>query len=43
MEDLIDRGDLVKIVQHAGRVTGLGTYRPRFGRFEIASANEVAA
>ena len=23
--------------EHAGRVVGIGTYRPRFGRFEVAA------
>lgn len=35
MDDLIDASDLVRIIQHAGRVIGVGTYRPRFGRFEV--------
>ena len=29
------------IVEHAGRVIGIGTYRPRFGRFEVAKAVEL--
>lgn len=33
MDDLIDAQDLFRIVEHAGRVIGVGTYRPRFGRF----------
>ena len=36
MEDLIDAQDVRRIVEHAGRVVGIGTYRPRFGRFEVA-------
>jgi len=35
MPDLIDASDLVQIIQHAGRVIGIGTYRPRFGRFDV--------
>lgn len=35
MDDLIDASDLVRIIQHAGRVVGIGTYRPRFGRFDV--------
>lgn len=33
MDDMIDPTDLARIVEHAGRVIGVGTYRPRFGRF----------
>lgn len=33
MDDMIDPTDLVRIVEHAGRAIGVGTYRPRFGRF----------
>ncbi|WP_369913882.1 hypothetical protein AB8810_12705 [Xanthomonas sp. NCPPB 3005] len=35
MEDVLDRGDLVRVVEEAGRRIGVGTYRPRFGRFEV--------
>lgn len=35
MEDVIDRGDLVRVVEEAGRRIGIGTYRPRFGRFDV--------
>lgn len=38
MVDLIDAQDLFRIVEHAGRVIGVGTYRPRFGRFSVESA-----
>lgn len=38
MADMIDASDLRKIVEHAGRVIGIGTYRPRFGRFAVAKA-----
>lgn len=41
MDDLLDPADVVRIVEHAGRVIGIGTYRPRFGRFEIASVKEA--
>lgn len=37
MDDMIDAQDLRRIVEHAGRVIGVGTYRPRFGRFDVAS------
>lgn len=37
MEDLIDAQDVRRIVEHAGRVVGIGTYRPRFGRFEVVA------
>ena len=33
MEDVIDKSDIVRVVEEAGRRIGIGTYRPRFGRF----------
>lgn len=38
MPDMIDASDLRKVIEHAGRVIGIGTYRPRFGRFTVAKA-----
>lgn len=35
MEDVIDKSDLVRVVEEAGRRIGIGTYRPRFGRFTV--------
>lgn len=35
MEDVLDRSDLVRVVEEAGRRIGIGTYRPRFGRFNV--------
>lgn len=35
MEDVIDRDDLIRVVEEAGRRIGIGTYRPRFGRFGV--------
>lgn len=35
MEDVIDKGELVRAVEEAGRRIGIGTYRPRFGRFTV--------
>ncbi len=35
MPDVIDRADLVRVLEEAGRRVGLGTYRPRFGRFSV--------
>lgn len=35
MDDVIDRADLVRVVEEAGRRIGIGTYRPRFGRFSV--------
>lgn len=35
MEDVIDRGDLIRTIEEAGRRIGIGTYRPRFGRFDV--------
>lgn len=34
MDDVLDRSDLVHTIEEAGRRIGIGTYRPRFGRFE---------
>lgn len=33
LTDLVDMRDLQPIVEHAGRVVGLGDYRPRYGTF----------
>ena len=38
MEDVIDKADLQRVVEEAGRRIGIGTYRPRFGRFTVESA-----
>lgn len=35
MEDVLDRSSLVKVIEDAGRLIGVGTYRPRFGRFNV--------
>jgi hypothetical protein len=35
MEDVLDKADLVRVVEEAGRRIGIGTYRPRFGRFAV--------
>lgn len=35
MEDVIDRAELVQVAEEAGRRIGVGTYRPRFGRFDV--------
>lgn len=35
MEDVIDRADLIRTLEDAGRRVGIGTYRPRFGRFAV--------
>lgn len=35
MEDVIDASDLTRVIQEAGRRIGIGTYRPRFGRFDV--------
>ena len=35
MEDVLDKTDLVRIVEESGRRIGIGTYRPRFGRFNV--------
>jgi hypothetical protein len=38
MEDVIDRHDLIRAIEEAGRRIGIGTYRPRFGRFDMEVA-----
>lgn len=38
MEDVLDRADLIRTIEEAGRRIGVGTYRPRFGRFNVVSA-----
>lgn len=35
MADVIQRDDLVRVAEEAGRRIGIGTYRPRFGRFNV--------
>lgn len=35
MDDVIDRADLLRTIEEAGRRIGIGTYRPRFGRFKV--------
>lgn len=35
-ESVIQRGDLDRVLRDTGNMIGLGDYRPRFGRFEIA-------
>ncbi|GAF91758.1 unnamed protein product [marine sediment metagenome] len=34
-ESILDRNEILTIAQNAGKFAGLGTWRPRFGRFEI--------
>lgn len=35
MADVIQRDDVVRVLEEAGRRIGIGTYRPRFGRFTV--------
>jgi hypothetical protein len=35
MSDVIQRDDIVRVLEEAGRRIGIGTYRPRFGRFAV--------
>jgi hypothetical protein len=35
LEDVIDLGDMAPIFERAGRLVGIGDWRPRYGRFEI--------
>jgi hypothetical protein len=37
LDDQMDEGDIVDILRVAGRIIGLGDWRPRYGRFEIES------
>lgn len=39
MDDIISERDLIAIVHKAGRVTAMGDYRPRFGRFVVTHIN----
>jgi hypothetical protein len=39
---VIDIDDVQTAVENAGRLKGLGDYRPRYGRFEVAKFEEVA-
>ena len=36
-ETALQADDLLRVVQTCGAMTGLGDYRPRFGRFEVAA------
>jgi len=36
---VVDRESLIRFCETAGRVIGLSTYRPRFGRFEVVSTH----
>lgn len=35
---ILDRRDLIELADRAGRMIGLGDYRPRFGRFTVKEA-----
>jgi hypothetical protein len=37
LDDQMDESDVLDILRVAGRIIGLGDWRPRFGRFEIVS------
>ena len=37
LDDQMDESDVIDILRVAGRIVGLGDWRPRFGRFEIVS------
>lgn len=37
--DVLNPSDVEKAVRDAGRLVGLGDYRPKFGRFEVTSVN----
>jgi len=37
-ENALQRADLDRCVESAGQMVGLGDYRPRFGRFEVAKS-----
>ena len=38
----MDADQLRRIANMAGKSEGLGTWRPRFGRFAVTEINEVA-
>lgn len=40
--DVINRSELVAAIEDAGQVKGLGDYRPKFGRFNVAEVQDVA-
>jgi hypothetical protein len=40
LDDQLDERDVVEIMTVAGRVVGVGDWRPRFGRFEIESLRQ---
>jgi hypothetical protein len=35
-ESVLQIDDLMRVAQTAGAMTGIGDYRPRFGRFEVS-------
>lgn len=35
MADVLKRDEIVRVLEEAGRRIGIGTYRPRFGRFSV--------
>jgi hypothetical protein len=35
LDDQFDEADVIEILQTAGRIIGVGDWRPRFGRFEV--------
>lgn len=37
-EENVNEVDLIRIATYAGRFVGIGDYRPKFGRFEVAKA-----
>ncbi|HEY8837582.1 MAG TPA: hypothetical protein VIO16_07880, partial [Dehalococcoidia bacterium] len=37
LDDQLDGSDVIDILRVAGRIVGLGDWRPRYGRFEIVS------
>lgn len=42
LDDQLDESDIVEIFTVAGRIVGIGDWRPRFGRFEIESLRRSA-
>jgi hypothetical protein len=40
-EASLQRDDLVRSITDAGRMVGLGDYRPRFGRFDVTEVRDV--
>ena len=43
MPDIINKEDVISFVNRAGKMIGLSDWRPKYGRFEIESTEEIKA